>query len=79
MAPVRDARFDDSGLVSTAGLVPVMALAQGAGLVEWAGALVDGAGRVPALPLGPRSPRWWPTWSLVPTRSGTWASCGTVR
>jgi hypothetical protein len=40
VAPVRDARFDDPGLVSTAGLVPVLALAQRAGLVEWADALL---------------------------------------
>jgi hypothetical protein len=39
-APVRFARFDDSCLVASAGLVPVMALAQRAGLVETAGALL---------------------------------------
>jgi DDE family transposase len=35
--PVRSARFDDASLVSAAGLVPVLALAQRAGLVELAG------------------------------------------
>jgi hypothetical protein len=39
-APVRFARFDDSCLVASAGLVPVMALAQRAGLVETGGALL---------------------------------------
>jgi hypothetical protein len=36
--PVRSARFDDPGLVSCAGLVPVLALAERAGLTALAGA-----------------------------------------
>jgi Transposase DDE domain group 1 len=35
--PVRSARFDDPSLVSAAGLVPALALAQRAGLIELAG------------------------------------------
>jgi hypothetical protein len=40
-----DATFDDPNLVSRAGLVPVMALAQRAGLTALAGAHVGIAGR----------------------------------
>jgi hypothetical protein len=38
VAPVRSAQFDDPSLVSAAGLVPVLALGQRAGLGELAGA-----------------------------------------
>ena len=39
------ASFDDSNLVSRAGLVPVMALAQRCGLADLAGEHVGSAGR----------------------------------
>ena len=39
------ATFDDPHLVSQAGLVPVMALAQRAGLGTWPGSMSGSAGR----------------------------------
>ena len=48
---MKSARFDDPNLVSTAGLVPVMALAQRAGL----GALVEAHVSVPG-PAGAHAP-----------------------
>src|SRR6266545_3606046 len=75
--PVRFARFDDPSLVSVAGLVPVVALAQRAGLGELARAQLTvpgGAGcaagaKVTALVAGMVAGR---------TRSLTWTCCGTA-
>jgi hypothetical protein len=45
VAPVRTARFDEPSLVSAAGLVPAVALAQRAGLKRACRSASDGAGR----------------------------------
>jgi hypothetical protein len=70
--------FDDPNLVSLAGLVPVMALAERAGLPDLVAGHVRPGGdcgvnahlKVPCL---------WPGWPPARTRSMTWTRCGTAR
>ena len=69
------ASFDDPDLVSRAGLVPVMALAQRCGLADLAGehvTITSPAGVNPALKI-PGLVGGWPPGR---TASVTWMSCG---
>jgi hypothetical protein len=71
------ASFDDPDLVSRAGLVPVMALAQRCGLADLAGehvTIASPAGVNPYLKI----PCWSRAWPPGRTTSMTWTSCGTA-
>ena len=73
---VIDAVFDEANLVSCAGLAPVMALAEQAGLSESAVRAVERCRRrTPRQRSAAWSRAWWPG----RTRSRTWTCCGTAR
>ena len=71
------ASFDDRNLVSRAGLVPVMALAQRCGLADLAGEHVMIASPAGVNP-GLKIPAWPRAWPPGRTASMTWTSCGTA-
>ena len=72
---VVDAVFDEANLVSCAGLAPVLALAEQAGLSE----LLAERLTVPSPNAPVKVTAWSPGWSPGRTRSTTWTCCGTAR
>ena len=75
--PVRSMVFDEANLVSHAGLVPAIAMAGNAGLVELADrhlTVAGGAGHAAGLKVSALSAGWW----RGRTRSPTWRCFGTA-
>ena len=73
------ASFDDPNLVSRAGLVPVMALAERAGLgglVRRHVRILAKTGVYPEIKVGCLV---WPGWPRALTRLTTWTCCATAR
>ena len=77
-APIRSAVFDDPSLVSFAGLVPAVALADRAGLERLADRHLTRARRRRRRGRGEGGLRWSRAWWPVRTRSPTWTCCATV-
>lgn len=73
------ALFDDPNLVSAAGLVPVIALAERAGLGELAQQRLSVPTDKGANAGAKVCARWWAAWSPARTASMTWRCCVTAR
>ena len=78
--PLRiSAAFDDPNLVSRAGLVPVMALAERAGLERPGPPPCHDRRQDRGVPGGEGRPAWSRAWPRARTRSTTWTCCATAR